>query len=106
MYFKNHIFLELFILGVCMFLFKILAIFDMFAGFLLLIRPEFVPLRLLFGHGLYLILKGYIFRGDFLSAIDFILGFYCIFAIMLPIGFLNTIGGLYLFIKGIYSIIS
>jgi hypothetical protein len=87
------------------FLIRFLAFFDTFAGILLLSRPEFVPFRLLFGHGLYLIVKGKIFKGDFLSAIDFGIGVYCLIALFLPITLFSWMSGLYLIIKGLFSFI-
>ncbi|MGE0793577.1 MAG: hypothetical protein AB7V77_05360 [Candidatus Woesearchaeota archaeon] len=88
-----------------MFLIKVLAFFDMFAGILLLLSPSFVPFRLLFGHGLYLMIKGYVFKGDFLSAVDFVIGVYCVIALFLPIKILSISAGLFLVVKGIYSFV-
>jgi len=45
-------------------------------------------------------IKGKLFKGDFFSAIDFAIGIYCIFALFLPLNFLNISAGAFLFIKG------
>ena len=88
-----------------MFLIRFLAFFDVVAGVLLLLGPESVPLRLLLGHGLYLITKGYVFKGDFLSMMDLVIGFYCILALFLPLGVLSVLAGAFLFGKGGFSFI-
>jgi len=77
-----------------MFLIRFLAFFDVFAGILLLIGPEFVPFRLLFGHGLYLCIKGELFKGDFLSMLDLIIGIYCVVCLFLPVNFISLLAGL------------
>ncbi len=82
-----------------MFLIRFLAFFDIFAGVLLVLAP-LVPLRLLFGHGLYLMIKGKLFKGDFFSAMDFAIGMYCLFALFFPLNLLNIFAGVFLFIKG------
>lgn len=84
---------------------RFLAAFDVLAGILLVLGPELVPLRLLLGHGLYLLLKGKLFKGDFLSAIDFSIGIYCIIALLFPISLLSWMAGGYLLLKGGLSFI-
>jgi hypothetical protein len=86
-----------------MILFRILGFFDILAGIIIILTLGDIPFRLILGHSFYLILKGYMFRGDLLSQIDAGVGFYGIFAILLPIPFLSVISGSYLFIKGIMS---
>jgi len=89
-----------------MFLFRFFGFLDFLSAFLLILAPyELSPLRLLFGAALYLILKGYIFRGDLFSTIDMIIGFYCLLALILPIKFLSIIAGIYLFFKGFYTMV-
>ena len=64
-----------------------------------------IPFRLILGHSLYLILKGYIFKGDLLSLIDAGIGVYGIFALLVPIPFIRVLAGSYLAIKGLYSLV-
>lgn len=87
-----------------MFLFKLLGIFDIFAGAMIMLTLGEIPFRLVLGHSLYLILKGYIFRGSLLSTIDVLIGIYGIFAILFPINFISILAGLYLIVKGLYSL--
>ena len=87
-----------------MFLFKLLGIFDILAGIMIILTLGDIPFRLILGHSLYLMLKGYIFKGDLLSLIDAGIGIYGIFALLLPIPFLSVIAGLYLVGKGTYSL--
>jgi len=89
-----------------MFLFKLFGFLDFLVAILLFITPDHIaPVRLLIGAGLYLIAKGIIYKGDLLSAIDLFIGVYCLIAILLPITFLSFLLGVYLFIKGFYSMI-
>lgn len=89
-----------------MFLFRFFGFLDFLSAILLVLAPYgAAPLRLLFGAGLYLIMKGYIYRGDLFSTIDMIMGFYCIIALLLPIKFISIIAGIYLFFKGFYTMV-
>lgn len=87
-----------------MILFKLLGVFDILAGAMIVLTLGDIPFRLILGHSLYLILKGYIFKGDLLSIIDATIGAYGIFALLFPIPFISVIAGLYLVGKGIYSL--
>ncbi len=87
-----------------MFLFKLLGIFDILAGIILILTIGDIPFRLLLGHSIYLILKGYIFKGDLLSLIDAGIGVYGIFALLFPISFISILAGIYLVGKGTYSL--
>lgn len=89
-----------------MFLFRLFGFLDFLSAFMLVLAPyHAAPLRLLFGAGLYLMLKGYMFRGDLFSTIDMIIGFYCVLALLLPIKFISIVAGIYLFFKGFYTMI-
>lgn len=79
----------------------------MFVAVMLFLAPaHLAPLRLLLGGGLYLIAKGVAFKGDVLSAIDVGIGIFAILAVVLPIKFLCIIAGVYLFLKGFYSVVA
>jgi hypothetical protein len=65
-----------------------------------------VSFRLVFGCLLYLIGKGYLFKGDLLSMIDLVIGGLLFFMYLFSWKFLCIFLGIYLFIKGAYSIFS
>lgn len=89
-----------------MFLFKVLGLFDFLAGLMIILSiGNIVPFRLVLGHALYLILKGYIFKGDLLSLIDAGIGIFAIISLILPMSFLSIIVAIYLIGKGFFSII-
>ncbi|MCA9478688.1 MAG: hypothetical protein KC535_06070 [Nanoarchaeota archaeon] len=88
-----------------MILFKLMGFFDILAGSMIILTIGDIPFRLVLGHSLYLMLKGYIFRGDLLSLIDAGIGIYGVFAIFLPISFISILAGTYLAIKGVYSLL-
>lgn len=90
-----------------MFLVRFFGLLDLLIGVLLLLSPFFsLPFRLFILGGLFLLLKWFMFKGNFLSAIDFIVGSYCIIAGFLPILILSILTGLYLFLKGFYSMVA
>ena len=89
-----------------MFLFKFFGFLDVLSAILIIISPfGNAPGRLLFGAGLYLIMKGYIYRGDLFSTIDMIVGFFTILALVWPIKIICFILGAYLFLKGFYTLV-
>ncbi|MCF7798737.1 hypothetical protein K9M74_02435 [Candidatus Woesearchaeota archaeon] len=90
-----------------MFLFKFFGVLDMFVAVMLFLAPaHLAPLRLLLGSGLYLIAKGVAFKGDIMSMIDIGIGVLAIFTVLFPIKFLCIIAGIYLFLKGFYSVVA
>lgn len=89
-----------------MFLFRFFGFLDFLSAIMLVLAPfGSAPVRLLLGAGLYLMMKGYIYRGDLFSTIDMIIGFYCVLALILPIKFISIITGIYLFFKGFYTMV-
>jgi len=89
-----------------MFLFRFFGFLDFLSAIMLVLVPfGAAPFRLLLGAGLYLMMKGYIYRGDLFSTIDMIIGFYCVLALVLPIKFISIIAGIYLFFKGFYTML-
>ncbi|MGM5479970.1 MAG: hypothetical protein ACQESC_00755 [Nanobdellota archaeon] len=89
-----------------MILVKIFGFLDFLIGLLLFLTPDdIIPTRLLLGGALFLIAKGIIYKGDFLSTIDLVIGAYCFLALFAPILFFSFLFGAYLFIKGFYSFI-
>jgi len=58
-----------------------MSLFDLLSGiFLLLLHFDFIPWRAAFGFAMYLIIKGYLFKADFLSMVDLLMGVYMILA--------------------------
>lgn len=88
-----------------MFLVRLFAVLDILVAFALFLGPA-SPSRILIGSGLYLLFKGYIYRGDVLSAIDMVIGFYCFVVIFFPMLLPSILAGLYLIIKGAYSFLN
>ena len=85
-----------------MFLVYFFAILDIFVAFLLFFG-SISPMRLLLAGGIYLLFKGFIYRGDVLSALDVVVGIYCLVAIFFPMLLFTLLAGVYLLFKGIYS---
>ena len=85
-----------------MFLVRFFAILDLLVAFTLFLAPS-APLRLLLVVGFYLLFKGFIYRGDVLSAIDFLIGIYCFIAIFFPMFLFTVLAGIYLILKAVYS---
>jgi hypothetical protein len=89
-----------------MFLFKFFGFLDFLSSLMLILAPfGLAPFRLLLGSGLYLLLKGYIYRGDLFSTIDMVVGFFAILALVWPIKFFMILFGVYLFLKGFYTMV-
>jgi len=88
-----------------MFLLQILALLDLFSAIMLITAPfDLFPFRLVLGGVLYLLLKAYLFRGDFLSVLDGVIGAYLFIAFFFPWPFLCYILGIWLFLKSFYSL--
>lgn len=85
---------------------RIFGFLDFLIALLLFLTPDdLAPQRLLIGAALFLITKGLIYKGDLLSMIDMVIGVYCIIALFHPMLFFTFLFGVYLFIKGFYSMI-
>lgn len=91
-----------------MFLFIFLGLLDLLVALVLFLSPleTTLPFRLVLGASLYLLAKGYLFRGDFFSYIDMGVGFYILLTLLMVWPFLSYFFAIYLFIKGAYSIVS
>jgi hypothetical protein len=90
-----------------MFLLFLMGIFDLFVSIMLLFEPVFgFPFRLVFGGTLYLLLKGYLFRGDFLSVVDAFIGLILFIGFFFPWKFACFLFGGWLFLKSVYSVIN
>lgn len=89
-----------------MFLFKILAILDFLIGLALILSPfHLISFRLVLGAALFLWLKAYLFKGDFLSIVDGIIGIYVFISFFGVLTWLSFILGSYLLIKAFYSFV-
>ena len=90
-----------------MIIIKVFGFLDFLIALLLFLTPDnLAPQRLLIGGALFLIAKGIIYKGDFLSTLDLVIGSYCILALFHPILFLSFLAGAYLFVKGFYSMVT
>ena len=59
----------------------IMSLFDLLSGiFLLLLYFGLIQWRAAFGFAIYMLVKGYLFKDDFLSMIDLLMGVYIILA--------------------------
>lgn len=88
-----------------MFLLIILSCLDLLTAIMLISAPfDLFPFRLVLGGALYLLLKAYMFRGDFLSLMDGVIGVYLFIAFFLPWPFLCYFLGAWLFIKSFYAL--
>lgn len=80
---------------------------DLLIATTILVAPFLnLPFRLLLVSGLFLMLKKFMFKGDLLSTVDFGVGCYALIAMVFPMFFFSLISGVYLFLKGFYSIVS
>lgn len=90
-----------------MFLVRFFGVMDVLIAILIIVAPfADLSFRLFIVGGLFLLLKWFMFKGNFLSAIDFIVGAYCLIAAFVPIVAISILAGAYLFLKGFYSIVS
>ena len=85
---------------------KIMGLLDLLTVFALIAyHLEIVSGRLLISFMLYLLFKGFLFREDPASNIDFIIAIYLLFALVFsPFLFLTVICSIYLFQKAIFSL--
>lgn len=88
-----------------MFLFQILSLLDLFASVILISSPNHLfSFKLVLGMALYLIVKAYIFKGDFLSVMDAFIGINIFIAFFFPLKFICYFLGIILFLKSFYSL--
>jgi len=86
-------------------LLKILGIFDILAAiWIILLHHGIGSLRIGFILGLYLILKGYVFRDDWASYLDILTGVYLIFSLFATHWLLSYVFALYLGQKALFSL--
>ena len=89
-----------------MFLVKFFGIMDLYSAIvMLLVQFDISPWRIVLTAAGWLILKGFLFRGDLASMIDMGIGFYHILMVILPIPILTYILAIYLIIKGLQSLL-
>jgi hypothetical protein len=85
-------------------LLKLLGLFDLVAAAMLfLAATNAVPWRLVVMVATCLVLKGLVFRGGPVSALDVIIGLYLALTTQTSWLLLNVLFGLYLLLKGTYS---
>ncbi len=85
---------------------KLLGLFDLLAAaFLFLAASHVVPDRLVLVVAAALVLKGFMFRGGPVSALDVIIGLYLALTLVTGWGLLSVLFGAYLALKGLYSFV-
>lgn len=90
-----------------MFLMKLFGILDLYSAVvMLLVQFDITPWRVIITAAGWLLLKGFLFRGELASMIDMGIGFYHILMVVLPIPFITYILAAYLVIKGVMSLAS
>ncbi len=90
-----------------MFIVKFMGILDILTGIaLLLFNYGLVSGRFMTSFMAYLILKGVMFKGDLASFIDILIVLYILLMFIYPITILTVIVVLYLFQKGLFSMLS
>lgn len=88
-----------------MFLVKFFGLMDLYsAAVMLLVQFDVTPWRIILTASAWLILKGYLFKGELASMIDLAIGVYHILMIVLPIPVVTWILALYLIVKGVMSL--
>lgn len=73
---------------------------------MLLVQFDVTPWRLILTASAWLLLKGYLFRGEIASGIDFGIGVYHLLMFVVALPFLTYLLAIYLFIKGVMSVMS
>ncbi|MFT4261667.1 MAG: hypothetical protein ACMXX9_04515 [Candidatus Woesearchaeota archaeon] len=90
-----------------MFIFKFMGFLDLLTGFvMLLFNFGLVSGRFMVSFMAYLIIKGLMFKGDIASFIDILIALYIVLMFIYPITIITIIIMLYLFQKGMFSLIS
>ncbi len=85
---------------------KLMGALDLITGItIILFHYDLIGLRLFLTFTLYLLLKGFMFKGDLASMVDFAVGAYMLLMLILPITILTYICAIYLFQKSISSLI-
>ena len=85
---------------------KIFGILDLYSAIvMLLVQHGIISWRLILTASAWLILKGWMFKGDFVSSIDFGIGFYHLIMFFLPIPIITYVLAIYLVVKGLQSVL-
>jgi hypothetical protein len=85
---------------------KFLGLMDLLTGlFIILGNYHAVSARILLLFLIYLIIKGVLFRGDIASFIDLGIAVYMIILIFFPITIISFLAAIYLFQKGVFSLL-
>ncbi|MBU1030501.1 MAG: hypothetical protein ABIC91_02710 [Nanoarchaeota archaeon] len=83
---------------------KLLGFFDLLSSLIIiLLNFSLIPWRLGASFALYLIIKGFIFKGDFSSFVDIFIGIYILILPIISFKLLTIISVIYLLQKGFFS---
>jgi len=83
---------------------KIMGIMD-FATAIIILFYQYgsVSFRLFLSFAIYLLLKAFLFRGDFASFLDACIAIYMIFMLFLPLSLISWLSAIYLIQKAVVS---
>lgn len=85
---------------------KLFGLLDLYSAVvMLLVQYDVVKWRMILSAAAWLILKGYLFRGELASMLDMSIGFYHIIMVIMPIPLITWILAIYLILKGIQSLL-
>jgi len=85
---------------------KLFGLLDLYSALvMLLVQFDVVKWRMILSATAWLLLKGYMFRGELASALDMGIGFYHIVMVIMPIPLVTWILAIYLIIKGLQSLL-
>lgn len=85
---------------------KLFGLLDLYSALvMLLVQFDVIKWRMILTATAWLLLKGYMFRGEIASSIDMGIGFYHIIMIIMPIPLITWILAIYLTLKGLQSVL-
>jgi hypothetical protein len=85
---------------------KLFGLLDLYSALvMLLVQFDVIKWRMILTATAWLLLKGYMFRGDIASGIDMGIGFYHIIMVIMPIPLITWVLAIYLFLKGLQSLV-
>ncbi len=85
---------------------KLFGLLDLYSAVvMLLVQFDVIKWRMILTATAWLLLKGYMFRGELASMIDMGIGFYHIIMLVMPIPIITWILAIYLILKGTQSLL-
>ena len=85
---------------------KVFGLLDLYSALVMILAQNgVVSWRLMLTATAWLVLKGFLFRGDLISSIDLGIGVYFLFMFIFPVAIISYVLATYLIIKGLQSVI-